>query len=816
MKCLYQLNCPSGEKPMYKCLAASKDSRMLAAAGRSHFIHLWNLDSQHLIRIIQLPSKTKEVRNMAFVNDSLSADNPETLAVLAQDGILRFINVNECKLMYEIGSNNQRILRFVLSPTGRYCLCVLDDGSLSLYSLESLSGTAKKVPGPVVQDVVERPERRRRVAFENEDKEKPEGAWKTGVISGDALMWQQESSEAIYRDLPDGLDMKRLLKILKGYGEYPEKYRLFIWRSLLRLPENHVAFSVLVDKGTHNAFARLHENFPVKSRRLLRSLERVLSALAYWSPIFGETDFLPMLAFPFVKLCPNNQLICFEFIATVITTWCQKWFEFFPNPPLTILGMIETVLAHSDRHLMEHLVKHNVTTQEYAWPLMQTLFSEVVTKDDWLKLWDNIFSNHPSFLLFVIVAYLIANRQTLLSATDLDDFKFFFHHRNPVDISSVIKDSYRLFEATPDDIHPRRMLDDFVPLTKGQYPIFDKYPKFVVDYLIQERERIRKDEMEYLRQKQMTLDLQKEAEKTRQEEEAFYRQQELMIGAEQQRRSMILNEEKKLADQRTRLQAMKREIALRELKLLDAVRRKFMTHQQKVQDVEIQRLDDELERKMLMRDDETKRALDDMEIKSLELEAQKRLFQQELLRDDAEHSMRYKADLAINYKRNEMEDKQLRDAVESSHAIKGQAMKDMQSELANAQQKSGNLSLLDAMEQRKKVSEIDREIKALELARANVENEIREEEMHNLMNIMVNKERDRLSKVTSVSGREKSKFFEEKGMAVPVNEQKDAILRRRDDFEEKQYELLGQINSLRRKLAQKDQRPPSIDSYSYR
>lgn len=52
--------------------------------------------------------------------------------------------------------------------------------------------------------------------------------------------------------------------------------------------------------------------------------------------------------------------------------------------------------------------------------------------------------------------------------------------------------------------------------------------------------------------RQMTLDVQKEAEKTRQEEEAFYRQQELMINAEQQRRSMIVNEEKHLADQRTR------------------------------------------------------------------------------------------------------------------------------------------------------------------------------------------------------------------------------------------------------------------------
>ena len=50
----------------------------------------------------------------------------------------------------------------------------------------------------------------------------------------------------------------------------------------------------------------------------------------------------------------------------------------------------------------------------------------------------------------------------------------------------------------------------------------------------------------------MTVDFQKEAEKTRQGEEAFYRQQELMINAEQMRRSMISNEEQKLSDQRNR------------------------------------------------------------------------------------------------------------------------------------------------------------------------------------------------------------------------------------------------------------------------
>ena len=47
--------------------------------------------------------------------------------------------------------------------------------------------------------------------------------------------------------------------------------------------------------------------------------DRVLSALAHWSPLFGETDYLPMLAFPFVKLFQNNQLLAFEIIATLLS-----------------------------------------------------------------------------------------------------------------------------------------------------------------------------------------------------------------------------------------------------------------------------------------------------------------------------------------------------------------------------------------------------------------------------------------------------------------------------------------------------------------
>ena len=51
---------------------------------------------------------------------------------------------------------------------------------------------------------------------------------------------------------------------------------------------------------------------------------RTLSALAHWAAIFGEVDYLALLSFPFVKLFQNNQLICFEMIATILSKLQKK------------------------------------------------------------------------------------------------------------------------------------------------------------------------------------------------------------------------------------------------------------------------------------------------------------------------------------------------------------------------------------------------------------------------------------------------------------------------------------------------------------
>ncbi|XP_062426571.1 TBC1 domain family member 31 isoform X2 [Rhea pennata] len=634
LQCKYQLpTSVEGSVLLYKVFAVTRDGRIFVAGGKSNHLHLWCLESKQLLRIIQMPTEVRTVRHLEFLPDSFDGGSNQVLGVLSQDNIMRFINIETCKLLFNIGSHEEGISTAAISPNGRYIASVMESGSLNLYSVQALTQEVNKPPPPlfkVVEDWSKCKLGANKLTM-RVTSGRPEHPWKSrGSKIQTRLLKPQVNTSLANKEneLPGGLNKKRLQALLKGFGEYPAKYRMFVWRSLLQLPENHLAFSSLIDKGIHSAFVHIQNEYPIKSRKLLRVLQRTLSALAHWSAIFGETPYIPLLAFPFVKLFQNNQLICFEVVATVVVNFCQHWFEYFPNPPVNVLSMVENILAHHDKELLQHLIKNNVTSQVYAWPLLETLFSEVLTREEWLKVFDNIFSNHPSYFLMIVVAYVVCSRAPLLHCNQTEDFEYFFHHRNNLDINVVIKEAYHLMESTPVDIHPQHMLDDFIPLTKGQYPVFNKYPKFIVDYQTQERERIRQDEIAYLRERQLVYELEAKAQERKVGDEAWYRKQELLQEAEEQRRKMLLEEEEKLAEQRQRLAAVKRELKIRELQLLDAARRRFLKYQQDQRQMELKRLDDEIARKASIREQETAATAQDIEVRQMELESQRQLFEQ--------------------------------------------------------------------------------------------------------------------------------------------------------------------------------------------
>jgi hypothetical protein len=613
----------------------------MVAGGRTPLLHMWDLTNQQLMKAVELPDEVREVRQLIFPPHSWDGGMSKLLGVLAQDGVLRWLDMESYQLLTQTGSHDLAISHAHSSPDGHYLAAVSEKGSILVYEISLILRKMNQSGVPVVKakmcgketDSVP-PNKSRELTRARKRRNGPDRDQHTSLYKPVILQPPPTHSGGTREELGGAreLDRRKLVPILKAYGEYPAKYRAFIWRSLLQLPGNHASYSSLMERGTHSAYANLHRVYPIKSQRLGRVLQRSLSALAHWSPIFAETPYLPGLVFPFVKMFQNNQLVTFELLATFLTNWCVNWFDYFPNPPLNLLAVVENCLAHHDPSLLQHLVSHNITSHHYAWPLMSMVFSEVLSRSQWLRLWDHAFSQHPGFFLLLTASLLTSSHSTLLHCTSQDDFQQFFHHLPALDVGVVIREAYRMQETTPPEIHPEKLLGSLVPLTRGTYPVFNKYPKFIVDYHGREREKIRREEEDYLRQRQGALEMERLRETRRAEEEAWFRQQQLLLEAEEERRKTLSLEDARLTNQRARLMAMKRELQVKELKVMDATRRDFLHHQQRVKEARIRRLDDQIKKRVVQREVETQAALEEAELKALELERQRVQLQHQLAR----------------------------------------------------------------------------------------------------------------------------------------------------------------------------------------
>lgn len=210
-------------------------------------------------------------------------------------------------------------------------------------------------------------------------KGKAKGSQHSGSSAG---RWQWESLYRLITEDPNRsrLSVDKLRSLLSSYNCFPARYRLLIWKFLLRLPENTVAFKTLTDMGPHPAFNELESRYPLKSEGLLRRLQTVCSALGHWSPIFGEVEYLPVVAFPFVQLFKGDDLAAFETTMCILLHWHHNFLSTFPSAPVTILSTLEQLLKTHDPALRRHFIKIQLDAQGYGWTLLRSIFTEVLTR----------------------------------------------------------------------------------------------------------------------------------------------------------------------------------------------------------------------------------------------------------------------------------------------------------------------------------------------------------------------------------------------------------------------------------------------------
>jgi hypothetical protein len=148
----------------------------------------------------------------------------------------------------------------------------------------------------------------------------------------------------------------RLLPILGEFSEYPEKYRLMMWKTLLKLPDDCDSFAILLRQELISNVASYDKSFsPPLDSKTLGNLKQIISCIVHWTPVFERVKYLPKFVMPFVRMSKGDLLFAFELITTLLLNHCQLWFEFLPTieVPSNYLNLIENVLMEMDSKLYQ-------------------------------------------------------------------------------------------------------------------------------------------------------------------------------------------------------------------------------------------------------------------------------------------------------------------------------------------------------------------------------------------------------------------------------------------------------------------------------
>lgn len=450
-----------------KNVAFTMNGRAMAMAGLTPILILFSMDTWKALKSIDLSKyHIPGAQQVAFVPQVFDGGANKILAILSSDCILYMLDLESMAVLHSIRNESSGIRKFVVSPTGKYFLCILQLGEVNIYNTSYVMDMACNA------------------TCDQPKKELPSTSAHRCMPTEAPLKTEIEQRMRIC------MDSARLRRILMQYGEYPDKFRSIIWSSLLNTPRNRDAYSSLVDKGIHPVYTDIEKQFTIHSSATLKNLKRLLSCLAHWCPLFGVMKFLPGFVFPFVKVLQKDPLLLFECVATVLFNDCQLWFEYAPFPPISILSMIENILGEHDPQLLDHFCVVGITSQVYALKILETAFSEILTCSEWLILWDHILSNEPAFILMAVVAYSIVQRNAIKKLQSHEQIEHFYHMQNPICKKAFLKKIYVLTNDTPDEIHPRKFFNSFVSLEKGQcYQQFTGYPKGTICLKLAEKER---------------------------------------------------------------------------------------------------------------------------------------------------------------------------------------------------------------------------------------------------------------------------------------------------------------------------------------
>jgi hypothetical protein len=217
----------------------------------------------------------------------------------------------------------------------------------------------------------------------------------------------------------------------------------------------------------------------------------------------------------------KDELALLETVMTIVLWWGFSWQSMFPNPPVHFLDSIDVILKLYDSTLYNHLHKMDASPGLMGWAIVSNMFTEVLGRSDWLKLMDFMFLHFEEmpYVLMAPVAIMIQLKPKLMGCYNSDAAFSTVRVHQSVRIEAILTSMTNMLYSThpkyltavsipkaPSDDAHRDPMSNFdplqkgkntvvqsggnpiFPLPKGRYPAYDGYPKFIVDWQLQERE----------------------------------------------------------------------------------------------------------------------------------------------------------------------------------------------------------------------------------------------------------------------------------------------------------------------------------------
>lgn len=105
----------------------------------------------------------------------------------------------------------------------------------------------------------------------------------------------------------------------------------------------------------------------------------------------------------------------------------QTWFEAYPSDPISPLTAIDQIIEIENQPLIAHLRSLSFSPNIYAWPMVKTLFTEILSKEDWLKFVDHLFTykEDPEMIIYFAASFLLSSKGAIMnikSAEELHNF----------------------------------------------------------------------------------------------------------------------------------------------------------------------------------------------------------------------------------------------------------------------------------------------------------------------------------------------------------------------------------------------------------